>query len=107
MSPIRVGPNGVPCKGALTGPRDGVESRRSAQEPPATLLILPNGWVKVAAALPHICAELRRCSLQEAWRAYQRAWVEPSVEQAVGDALADESRHRLANRWQSLNLISA
>jgi MoaA/NifB/PqqE/SkfB family radical SAM enzyme len=81
--------------------------RRSAQEPPATLLILPNGWVKVAAALPHICADLRHCTLAEAWGAYQRAWHEPSVEQAVRDALADESRHRLANSWQPMNLISA
>jgi len=81
--------------------------RKSAQEPPATLLILPNGWVKVAAALPHVCADLRSCSLEEAWRAYQRAWHEPAVEQAVRDALADDSRHRLANSWQPLHLISA
>lgn len=76
--------------------------RRSLAEPPATLLVLPNGWVKVAAALPHACADLRRCSLQEAWRAYQRAWREATVEQAVRDALADESRHRLANAWRLL-----
>jgi hypothetical protein len=50
--------------------------RKSAQEPPATLLVLPNGWVKVAAALPEVCADLRRCSLDDAWRAYQRAWRE-------------------------------
>jgi MoaA/NifB/PqqE/SkfB family radical SAM enzyme len=81
--------------------------RRSAHEPPATLLVLPNGWVKVAAALPEVCADLRRRSLQEAWHAYQRAWHEPSVEQAVRDALADESRHRLANSWQLMNLMSA
>jgi MoaA/NifB/PqqE/SkfB family radical SAM enzyme len=81
--------------------------RRSAQEPPATLLVLPNGWVKVAAAIPSICADLRRCSLEEAWRAYQRAWGEVVVAEAVRDALADESRHRLANSWQPLNLISA
>jgi len=81
--------------------------RRSAQEPPATLLVLPNGWVKVAAAIPSICADLRRCSLEEAWRAYQRAWDEVVVAEAVRDALADESRHRLANSWQPLNLISA
>src|SRR4030095_3617145 len=29
--------------------------RAAMREPPATLLILPNGWVKVAAALPAIC----------------------------------------------------
>jgi MoaA/NifB/PqqE/SkfB family radical SAM enzyme len=77
--------------------------RKSAEDPPATLLVLPNGWVKVAAAIPHACADLRRCSLQEAWRAYQRAWREARVEQAVRDALADETRHRLANAWELLS----
>src|SRR4030095_6631560 len=33
--------------------------RGSLAEPPATLLVLPDGRVKVAAALPHICADLR------------------------------------------------
>jgi MoaA/NifB/PqqE/SkfB family radical SAM enzyme len=81
--------------------------RRSAHEPPATLLILPNGWVKVAAALPDVCADLRHCTLTEAWGAYQRAWREPSVEQSVRAALADESCHRLANSWQPMNLVCA
>jgi len=81
--------------------------RRSAHEPPATLLVLPNGWVKVAAALPHVCADLRRCSLQDAWHAYQHAWNKPLIQEAVRDGLADESRHRLANNWQPLHLISA
>jgi MoaA/NifB/PqqE/SkfB family radical SAM enzyme len=76
--------------------------RRSLADPPATLLVLPNGWVKVAAALPQVCADLRRCGLKEAWRAYQCAWHETTVEQSVRDALADESRHGLANAWQLL-----
>src|SRR5512138_540803 len=81
--------------------------RRSAQDPPATLLVLPNGWVKVAAALPDVCADLRRCSLEEAWRAYQRAWHESSVRQAMEAALADDSNHGLANRWRPLFPLNA
>ena len=51
--------------------------RASLDEPPATLLVLPNGWVKVAAALPQVCADLRhdRRSAQ-AWEAYRDAWRE-------------------------------
>ncbi|MEP7248088.1 MAG: radical SAM protein, partial [Gammaproteobacteria bacterium] len=41
----------------------------SLDEPPATMLVLPNGWVKVSAALPYICADLRRKTLVEAWEA--------------------------------------
>jgi MoaA/NifB/PqqE/SkfB family radical SAM enzyme len=78
--------------------------RRSLDDPPATLLVLPNGWVKVAAALPQVCADLRHCSLQEAWGAYQRAWQEASVQRAVRDAVADETRHGLANRWRLLSV---
>ena len=37
--------------------REGLQA--SLESPPATLLVLPNGWVKVAAALPQICADLR------------------------------------------------
>jgi len=73
--------------------------RGSLAEPPATLLILPNGWVKVAAALPHACADLRQCSLEQAWAAYQRAWHEDAIAEAARGAIGDESRHELANSW--------
>ncbi len=48
--------------------------RASLREPPATLLVLPNGWVKVAAALPHICADLRRAELDGSVGRVPRAW---------------------------------
>jgi len=73
---------------------------RSADEPPATLLVLPNGWVKAAAALPHICADLRRVSLGEAWQDYRRAWRDATMGAAVRDAIANEGRHGEANAWR-------
>jgi MoaA/NifB/PqqE/SkfB family radical SAM enzyme len=76
--------------------------RRSLAEPPATLLVLPDGRVKVAAALPHICADLRRDTLAEAWEAYRRAWRDASVLSAIRRAIADASRHAEANTWQLL-----
>lgn len=69
-------------------------------DPPATLLVLPNGWVKVAAALPEICADLRRDTLAEAWDSYRRAWGDVRVIAAVRSAAADESRHAEANTWR-------
>ena len=80
--------------------------RASLGEPPATLLVLPNGWVKVAAALPHVCADLRRCNLQDAWRAYQLAWHDNGVTEAVQGAIDDESRHPLANTWRVLPVLA-
>ena len=55
---------------------------RSA-EPPGTLLILPDGRVKVSAALPYVCADLKRQSLLEAWQAYRRAWNDARVVAAM------------------------
>jgi MoaA/NifB/PqqE/SkfB family radical SAM enzyme len=74
----------------------------SLDSPPATLLVLPNGWVKVAAALPQICADLRRRTLAEAWEAYRLAWSSDTVAGLVRGAIADASRHAQANAWQSL-----
>ena len=80
---------------------------RSAAQPPATLLVLPNGWVKVAAALPQICADLRRVKLREAWRCYRNAWHGNTRAQAVRDAIDDEERHGQANAWRWLSVANA
>jgi MoaA/NifB/PqqE/SkfB family radical SAM enzyme len=76
--------------------------RASLEVPPATLLVLPNGAVKVAAALPQICADLRRQSLRQAWEAYRSAWSGDTVRGLVRDAILDASRHAQANVWQPL-----
>jgi MoaA/NifB/PqqE/SkfB family radical SAM enzyme len=74
--------------------------RRSASEPPATLLVLPNGWVKVAAALPQACADLRNGTIGQAWEAYRAAWRGSTMAAAVSEAIADERRHGEANAWR-------
>ena len=74
----------------------------AAQQPPATLLVLPNGWVKVAAALPHVCADLRRVNLARAWNDYRAAWRGATMTSVVREAIEDESRHGLANTWRLL-----
>jgi hypothetical protein len=73
---------------------------RSHDEPPATLLILPNGWVKVAAALPAICADLRSTTLASAWDRYREAWRRQATLDAMRRAIEDDSTHAHANRWQ-------
>ena len=78
--------------------------RASLQEPPATLLVLPNGWVKVAAALPQVCADLRRDSLRHAWKAYCNAWRDGALISEVRSAMLDESRHAAANTWQLMSM---
>jgi len=82
-------------------------SPASFDTPPATLLVLPNGWVKVAAALPEICADLRRNTLPEAWEAYRSAWRSDRVQNEVRLAVEDGSRHARANTWQLLPVAQA
>ena len=79
--------------------RDGL--RASLESPPATLLVLPNGWVKVAAALPQICADLRRDSLDVAWGAYRDAWRSDTVAAAARRVIEDAALLERANRWQA------
>lgn len=81
--------------------------RASSQSAPATLLVLPNGRVKVASALPFICADLRSQSLAEAWLAYREAWRTPQVRDAVKRVLRDPSRLAEANIWKSMPLTAS
>ena len=80
--------------------------RGSLEQVPATMLVLPNGWVKVAAALPHICADLRRSTLSEAWKSYLRAWRDDAVIDAVRRATRDETRHAEANTWRLVTVAN-
>jgi MoaA/NifB/PqqE/SkfB family radical SAM enzyme len=81
---------------------DGLQA--SLQDPPATMLVLPNGWVKVAAALPQVCADLRRDTLEQAWKAYCSAWRYDAVLTGARRAVIDESRHAAANTWQLVSM---
>lgn len=76
--------------------------RRALEQAPATLLVLPNGAVKVAAALPYLCADLRRQSLTEAWTAYRRAWHDERVLNAARLAIENDQNHAGANAWRAI-----
>ena len=53
------------------------------ESPQAMLLVVPNGKVKLLNALPFSPADLRRDSLETAWRAYREAWRTPEVREFV------------------------
>jgi MoaA/NifB/PqqE/SkfB family radical SAM enzyme len=89
----------IRCKGApeLCHEPFDVEGglRASLVTPPATLLILPNGWVKVAAALA------------EAWNAYRNAWRSDTFLASARCAMSDPMRHPRANTWQLMSIANA
>lgn len=66
-------------------------------EPSGTLLVLPDGKVKVSAALPFLCADLKRMDLPQAWEAYRQAWRSPQVAAALGELALDPAHLAKAN----------
>ncbi|MBI3297944.1 MAG: radical SAM protein [Elusimicrobia bacterium] len=77
--------------------------REGLSAPPATLLVLPDGRVKVAAPLPFTCADLRQASLAQAWDDYRSAWERPQVREAADRLLAEPERLADANTWRVLD----
>ncbi|MFA6003095.1 MAG: radical SAM protein [Elusimicrobiota bacterium] len=61
--------------------REGVNEFLS--EPPGTLIVAPDGKVKVSGLLPFICADLRQDSLAQAWDAYRAACRSDDVQNAL------------------------
>jgi MoaA/NifB/PqqE/SkfB family radical SAM enzyme len=75
-------------------------------EPSGTLLILPDGRVKVFAALPYTCTDVTRRSFLEAWDSYRKAWSDPRVRNALERLSADPAYAAKANAWVPLDSMS-
>ncbi len=78
------------------------EMAHRAIQPSGTLLILPDGRVKVAAPLPWTCADLKTQNFLEAWNSYKNAWADPRVRESLKNLAADPSSAAKANEWVSL-----
>jgi MoaA/NifB/PqqE/SkfB family radical SAM enzyme len=76
------------------------------EQAPATMLVLPNGRVKVAAPLPYICADLRQQSVAQAWDAYRSAWRDETVVDAIRRASKDDFLHADANAWAAVPIVN-
>jgi MoaA/NifB/PqqE/SkfB family radical SAM enzyme len=75
------------------------ELRYRLRHPAALLIVLPNGLVKLINALPFVCGDLRRQSLQEVWSNFQRAWQDPRVSQFVEDLATDPRKTATLHQW--------
>ncbi|MBI2789085.1 MAG: radical SAM protein [Elusimicrobia bacterium] len=79
------------------------EMAHRAFQPSGTLLVLPDGRVKVAAPLPFTCADLKSQTFLESWEAYKKAWADPRVRTALADLAADPGASARANQWVALH----
>ncbi|MDE2148948.1 MAG: radical SAM protein [Gammaproteobacteria bacterium] len=75
------------------------ELRYRLRHPAALLIILPNGLVKLINALPFVCGDLRRQSLDGIWANFQHAWNDPRVGRFVEQLAADPNKTALLHQW--------
>lgn len=78
------------------------ELKYRLESPSASLLVLPNGKVKLIGPLPFVCGDIRRHSLVEIWRNYKKAWRDSSVIQFTQQVVADPELLTEANNWYEL-----
>ncbi len=77
-----------------------LKAKKSAM--PATILILPDGRVRVSGFLPYTCADLRKETLIQAWKECQKAYQNPKISTGFDEILKDASVLALANQLRSL-----
>lgn len=70
--------------------------------PSASLLVIPNGKVKLIGPLPFICGDLKKQSLAEVWHDYQLAWRKPEVIQFTKKVLSDPNLLSQSNNWKTI-----
>lgn len=70
--------------------------------PAASLLVIPNGKVKLIGPLPFVCGNVKKQSLAAVWENYKQAWRLPQVKQFAKKVIADPKLLAESNKWQEL-----
>lgn len=84
-------------------PYDVVEELKyRLHSPAASLLVIPNGKVKLIGPLPFTCGDLKRQSLWEVWNNYKRAWGDPKVAEFTDRLFKDNRLLAESNKWIEL-----
>jgi MoaA/NifB/PqqE/SkfB family radical SAM enzyme len=78
------------------------ELRYRMTSPSASLLVLPNGKVKLIGPLPFICGDLKTMSLEDIWSRYKLAWGRPEVQDFARRILNEPALTAEANNWIEL-----
>jgi MoaA/NifB/PqqE/SkfB family radical SAM enzyme len=70
--------------------------------PSASLLVVPNGKVKLIGPLPFICGDLKKQSLSRIWENYKKAWRNPDVIEFTREVIADPKLLAESNNWREI-----
>jgi MoaA/NifB/PqqE/SkfB family radical SAM enzyme len=84
-------------------PYDVVEELKYRLEyPSASLLVIPNGKVKLIGPLPFICGDLKKESLSPIWGNYKKAWQKPEVVEFAKKVIAEPKLLAESNNWRKI-----
>jgi MoaA/NifB/PqqE/SkfB family radical SAM enzyme len=75
------------------------ELRYRLRNPAASLLVIPNGKVKLIGPLPFVCGDVRRRSIREVWEQYKRGWRDPRVIEFAHRVIKNPALLGEANQW--------
>lgn len=70
--------------------------------PSASLLVIPNGKVKLIGPLPFICGDLKKETLASIWEKYKESWSNPRVIEFTKELIADPRLLAASNKWEEL-----
>ncbi len=80
------------------------ELKYRLESPSASILVIPNGKVKLIGPLPFICGDLKKNTLKEVWERYKKAWGLPEVADYTQKVIQDPKLLSEANKWVELSL---
>jgi len=84
-------------------PYDVVEELKYRLEcPSASLLVVPNGKVKLIGPLPFICGDLKKQKLSQIWENYKKAWRNTEVIEFAKKVIADPKLLAESNNWRTV-----
>ncbi|MEW6215560.1 MAG: radical SAM protein [Nitrospirota bacterium] len=78
------------------------ELKYRLEQPAASILVLPNGKVKLIGPLPFVCGDLRKHNLSEIWKRYQKAWCKSEVITFGGKVINNPSLLAESNKLREL-----
>ena len=70
--------------------------------PSASILVIPNGKIKLIGPLPFICGDLKKESLAKIWESYKKAWRKSKVIAFAKKVIADPKLLAESNKWREV-----
>jgi MoaA/NifB/PqqE/SkfB family radical SAM enzyme len=70
--------------------------------PSASLLVVPNGKVKLIGPLPFICGDLKKQNLNQIWDKYKKAWRNPEVIDFTKKVISEPKLLAESNNWREI-----